>query len=224
MLRHLVVGVLVVSAVSAAQPKRNRVEKARDRQDLRQDNRQLTDDRLDAARAAALLRDYDAAASRNDAGRLAGLDQAFNKHLVREIAESRVESAQAQQEVREDKRELRGDRRELNQDVALRRRPGVVADDVHDKNRDRVNLADDRVDAAKERISRQRLLAIEQQLGPLAGRFDPPSVAQKRQLYAEVVGNAVNELGRDQAEKREDKRELREDRKETREDRRDPIR
>ncbi len=224
MLRHLVLGVLVVSAVSAAQPKRNRVEKARDRQDLRQDNRQLTDDRLDAARAAALLRDYDAAASRNDAGRLASLDQAFNKHLVREIAESRVESAQAQQEVREDRRELKSDRRELNQDVALRRRPGVVADDVHDKNRDRVNLADDRVDAAKERMSRQRLLAIEQQLGPLAGRFDPPSVAQKRQLYAEVVGTAVNELGRDQAEKREDKRELREDRKETREDRRDPIR
>jgi hypothetical protein len=95
---------------------------------------------------------------------------------------------------------------------------------VKDKNRDRVNLADDRADAVKERISRERLLAVEGQLGPLAGRFDPLSVSQKRALYAEVLGVALNELSRDRQEKAEDKRELREDRRETREDRRDPLR
>jgi hypothetical protein len=91
---------------------------------------------------------------------------------------------------------------------------------VHDKHRDRANLADARADAARERLSRERLVAIQTQLGGLAGRFDPPSVSQKRQLYAEVVGQAVGEIQRDKAERREDHRELREDRRETREDRR----
>ncbi|MFZ5439920.1 MAG: hypothetical protein ACOZQL_07910 [Myxococcota bacterium] len=224
MLRHVMMGALFFASVVSAQPLRNRVEKAKDRQDLRQDRRQLADDRLDAARAAQLLRDYDAAAAANDAARLGAIDQAFNAHLAREIAESKVESAQARQEVREDKRELASDRRELRQDVAVGRRPGVVADDARDKARDRANLADDRADAARERLSRERLLAIQAQLGGLAGRFDPPSVATRRQLYAEVVGQAVGELQRDKAERREDRRELREDRRETREDRRDPLR
>lgn len=224
MVRHVLMGAVLFASVVSAQPRPNRLEKAKDRQDLRQDRRQLADDRLDAVRAAQLLRDYDAAAIANDAARLAGLEQAINAHLARELAESKVESAQARQEVREDKRELAGDRRELRQDVALGRRPGVVADDVHDKNRDRANLADDRADAARERLSRERLVAIQTQLGGLAGRFDPPSVSQKRQLIAEVVGQAVGELQRDKSERREDRRELREDRRETREDRRDPVR
>ena len=179
MVRHVLMGAVLFASVVSAQPRPNRIEKAKDRQDLRQDRRQLADDRLDAVRAAQLLRDYDAAAIANDAARLAGLEQAINAHLARELAESKVESAQARQEVREDKRELAGDRRELRQDVALGRRPGG---------------------------------------------FDPPSVSQKRQLIAEVVGQAVGELQRDKSERREDRRELREDRRETREDRRDPVR
>lgn len=224
MARFLSLAVVVISSLAVAQAPRNRLEKAKDRQDLRQDRRQLRDDRMDAARARQLLGDYDAAAAANDARRLGALDAAFNLHLAREIAESRVESAQARQEVREDKREVRSERRELRQDVALNRRPGVVADDARDLARDRGNLADDRADAAKERLSRERLLAVQAQLGGLAGRFDAASVSQKRGLYAEVLAVAVNELARDQQERREDRRELREDRKETREDRRDPIR
>lgn len=221
----LALAVLVISSsLSFAQPLRNRLEKAKDRQDLRQDNRQLANDRLDAARAAALLRDYDAAAAAGDVVRLGGIDVAFNRHIAREIAESKVESAQARQEVREDKRELASDRRELRQDVVLGRRPGVTADDAKDKNRDRLNLADDKADARREFVSRERLQVIQGQLAGLAGRFDAPSVAQKRNLYAEVVGQAVQELATDKQERREDVRELREDRKETREDRRDPLR
>lgn len=224
MVRHVVMAALVFSSVASAQAFRNKVEKAKDRQDLRQDRRQQADDRLDAMRAAKLLSDYDAAAAANDAVRLGALDVAFNRHLTREIAESKVESAQARQEVREDKRELGSDKRELKQDLALGRRPGVVVDDVKDGRRDRANLADDRADAVKERLSRERLLAVQTALGPLAGRFEPGSVAQKRGLYAEVLGVALNELQRDRQEKGEDRRELREDRKETREDRRDPVR
>jgi hypothetical protein len=156
----------------------------------------------------------------NDVPRLGQLDVAFNQHLNREIAESKVESAQANQEIREDKRELRGDRREVRQDVALARRPGVTLDDVGDKRRDQVNLADDRADARNERLSRAQLVGIQNQLTPLAGRFDPPAVSQKRALYAQVLSSSFTELSRDQQERTEDRRELREDRRETREDRR----
>lgn len=224
MIRHLVIATLFVSTMACAQSYGNRLERARDRQDLRQDRRQLKDDRRDAARTLGLLTDYDAAAAANDVNRLSALDAAFNQQLSQELAESQVESAQARQELREDRRELGSDRRELRQDVALNRRPGVTRDDVRDRRDDRRDLADDRRDAAKERLSRARLIEIQGQLSGLAGRFDPPSVSQKRALYGEFFGVAMNELHRDKQERREDRRELREDRKETREDRRDPIR
>ena len=196
MVRHLMMAALLVGSVASAQSLRNRVEKANDRKGLRQDQRQLTDDRLDAVRAAKLLADYDAAASVYDAVRLGALDVAFNRHLAREIVESKVESAQAKQELRQDNRELRGDRRRLEGGAG-----------------DRLDRADDRVDAVKERVSRERLLGIQAQLGGLSMRFDPPSISQKRALYSEVLGVAINELGRDKQEQREDRRELREDRR-----------
>ena len=209
MTRYLMMAALLSGSFASAQSLQNKKERARDRQDLRQDRRQLTDDRFDAARAAALLRDYDAAAAMNDVTRLGGLDTAFNQHLARELAESKVESAQARQEIREDKRELRSDKRELRRDLALNRRPGVVMDDARDQR----NLADDRADAMKERLSRTRLIDIQGQLGGLAGRFDGAAIAQKRGLYAEVLSAAFNEVARDQQERSEDRRERREDRR-----------
>lgn len=212
-MNQLALAVLVLSSsLSLAQPLRNRIEKAKDRQDLRQDNRQLNNDRFDAARAMAMLRDYDAAAAVGDVVRLGGIDVAFNGHIAREIAESKIESAQARQEIREDKRELGSDRREVRQ-------PGNTLDDVKDKNRDRINLADDAKDARREFLSRERLQIIQGQLAGLAGRFDPPSVAQKRALYAEVAGAALKEIANDKSERAEDRRELREDKRETKEDR-----
>jgi hypothetical protein len=223
MTRYLMMAVVLFGSMACAQAGQNRRERARDRQDLRQDQRQLADDRLDAARAAQLLADYDSAAAAGDVGRLGGLDAAFNQYLAREITESKVESAQARQEVREDKRELRSDKREVRQDLAYGRRPGVVRDDARDQRRDQVNLADDRADAASERLSRARLTDIQVQLNGLAGRFDTAAITHKRSLYGEVLSAAFHELARDKAERREDRRELREDRRETGEDRRDPL-
>lgn len=216
----MLVAALLVGNVALAQPLRNAAERANDRQDLRQDNRQLADDRWDTAKAQKLLADYDAAAAAGNAARLGELDALALKRIDWEIAESKVESAQARQEVREDNREVRSDRRELGRDVKQGKGPLVKADDVRDLARDKVNRADDVADAAKERISRERLQAIRAQAAGLSGRFDPQSVATKRALYAEVVGIQANEVRRDVQEKAEDKRELREDRRETREDRR----
>lgn len=219
-MRLVLIAVVAVAHAALAQPLKNAMERAKDRQDLRQDHRQMADDQWDLAKSQKLLADYDQAAAKGNAARLAELDALALKRVDVEIAESHVESAQARQEVREDNREVRGDKKELAKDVVKGKGPLVKADDVHDLHRDKVNRADDAADAAKERLSRERLQAIRAQLVGLSGKFDAPSVTTKRALYAEVVGIAGNEVVRDAKEKVEDKRELREDRRETREDRR----
>lgn len=217
----MAVTMMLVASMAGAQPVRDRIERAEDRRDLRQDRQAIADDRMDAARARAMLRDYENALASRDLPRLGAIDDAFRRHVGREIAESRAESRQAHQEIRQDQAELRGDRREIRRDLGRGRRPGVVTDDVRDRNDDRRDLADDRRDARAERMSRQRLEDIQGRLGALAGHFDPRSLGEKRALYTEVVMEAEAELRRDHQELREDRRELREDRHETREDRRD---
>jgi hypothetical protein len=207
----------LVALSCAAQPVRNTVERANDRKDLRQDRRQTADDKQDAARADAWLREYDAARASGDVGRIAAAEAAFTQYIASELAESARELGQAKQEVREDNREVRGDRRELGRDVG---RPVRAADDARDLRRDQVNRADDRGDVRKEAAARLRLQAIQAELAGLNGKLDPGSLAAKRARYAEVTALAKNELRRDVQEHSEDKRELREDRRETREDRR----
>ena len=217
-----VLGFLVVglSACATAQPVRNRVERANDRQDLRQDKRQLANDAKDLGDVNVLLSQYDLALSKNDAIGIKAVDAQFQSYLAKEAVEANREVAQAQQEVREDKREVRGDRRELGGDLARGKRPGVVADDARDLARDKANTADDRSDAARERNARNRLFLIRGELAPLQGLVDPGATARKRALYAEVVNLAKSDLVRTKVEQGEDRRELREDRRETREDKR----
>lgn len=214
-----VLGLLVVglSACATAQPVRNRVERANDRQDLRQDKRQLVNDAKDLGDVNALLAQYDLALSKNDAMGIKAVDAQFQNYLAKEAVEANREVAQAQQEVRQDKREVRGDRRELAGDLARGKRAG---DDARDLARDKVNTADDRSDAARERNARNRLFLIRGELAPLQGLVDPGATARKRALYAEVVTLAKSDLARTKIEQGEDRRELREDRRETREDRR----
>lgn len=221
-----ILGVLAVCVAfaSSAQPIRNRVERANDRKDLRQDRRQVADDARDLGAVSTFLAAYDLAVSKNDAVGIKAADAQFQGYLAREAVEANREVAQAQQEVREDRREVRSDRRELGQDLALGRRPGVVADDARDLARDKGNLADDKADAARERAARNRLFVIRTELAPLQGLVDPAATTKKRALYAEVVTLAQRDLQRTKVEQREDRRELREDRRETREDRRDPVR
>ncbi len=217
-----VLGFLVVglSACATAQPVRNRVERANDRQDLRQDKRQLANDAKDLGDVNVLLSQYDLALSKNDAMGIKAVDAQFQSYLAKEAVEANREVAQAQQEVREDKREVRGDRRELGGDLARGKRPGVVADDARDLARDKANTVDDRSDAARERNARNRLFLIRGELAPLQGLVDPGATARKRALYAEVVNLAKSDLARTKVEQGEDRRELREDRRETREDKR----
>lgn len=217
---QVLVATLSLSAV--AQPVRNELERRNDRKDLRQDRRQIANDTKDLADVNALLGQFDAAVAKSDAAGIKAADDGFTRYLAREAIEANVEVHQAQQEVREDRREVRGDRREVTKDVVVGKRPGAVADDVRDLNRDRANLANDVGDAAKERAARNRLAAIRAELVPLKGLVDPAATAKKRVLYAEVANLARTDLARTKVEQVEDRRELREDRRERREDRRSP--
>lgn len=217
---HLLVASLSLSAV--AQPVRNEIERRKDKQDLRQDRRQLVNDSKDLADVNALLAQFDAAVAKNDAAGIKAADEGFSRYLAREAVEAKVEVQQAQQEVREDRREVRGDRRELTKDVVTGKRVGAVADDARDLGRDKVNVADDKSDAAKERAARNRLALIRAELAPLNGLVDPAATTKKRVLYAEVANLARTDLVRTKVEQGEDRRELREDRRERREDRRAP--
>jgi hypothetical protein len=220
-MKNMMIGLtLVVSSVAVAQPARNQVEKAKDRQDIRQNTRQIADDKRDLANVNTLLTQFDAAVARSDVAAIAAVDSQFQAYLVREGVEAQREVAQANQEVREGKREVRSEARELKRDV-VQGRPVAALDSAKDLVRDQGNLADDRSDAAKERAARNRLFAIRTELTPLQGLADPASTSKKRALYAETVQLAQRDLARTQVEQREDRRELREDRRETREDRRD---
>lgn len=137
---------------------------------------------------------------------------------------NRIERGRDRQELGQDKRQLKDDRRDAARTLgmlgdydaaaAANDVPRLGALDVAFNEQLNQELAESSRDAAKERLSKARLLELQAQLAAFAGRFDPPTISRKRALYGEVLGLAFNELKRD-------KRELREDRRETREDRRE---
>lgn len=181
-----------VAGVSFAQVRRAG-ETVRDVRALNVDRREMRDDVRDANRWAAVSARFDAARAANDVPALSAVDVELRALLAQELREGRVELARDGAEVRQDNRELRRDR--------------AVGPVARDDRRDR---RDDVRDAKVEARAGQRLAAIDAQLAGLAGRFDPPSLQQRRALLDEVMALSRQELRRDTREQREDRRELRE--------------
>jgi hypothetical protein len=213
---------LAVWAVTPAQAQlaRDRVEKANDRAQIRQDNRALRDDLSDAARLQALLDRFDAARAGHDMAALARIDGELRTYLGSELGESKVGVARAGKEVRQDRREVRSDRREIQGNQIQDAPPVVRVDDRHDLRDDRRDRSDDRRDASAERreLAAKRRIAV--RLHGLDGKYDESSLVARRAMIVDLVGLAGGEIRQDATEKHEDVRELREDRHETREDRR----
>lgn len=221
MTRFLTAVVSIVPLLAQAQVMRDRLEKAKDRQELRQDARERRDDRHDAMKLETLLAQIDSARQRNDVAALARIDEELRALVQTEIAESKVELARDRAEVRADNRELRSDRREIRRDVRAKR-PLALANDVHDKRDDRRDRRDDVRDARVEEASLARTQAIAAELSGLYGKQDAPSLDRKRTLVLELVSLGRAQRVQNVRERAEDKRELREDRRELREDRRSP--
>jgi hypothetical protein len=215
----LVVALFAVGCAAHAQAPRNQVERSQDRQELRQDSRERTDDWRDVASLETVLADFDRARSPVNTGALATVDARL-RHLLRaELAEGSHELSKDRAEIRKDNQEVRSDRREVGRDVA-QGRPGAYADDKHDLRDDRRDRRDDVRDANAEGRSQADRLRIARELAALEGRYALPELQRKRGLIVELIQLARQEVRQDGRETREDRREIREDRRETREDRR----
>ena len=205
---------------SYAQERTNTTERLRDRQDLRQDRRQLVDDRGDLRLLTQWASELESAQKNGDNKAVASLDAELDAYLKSELAESKREVAQAQQEVREDRRELRSDRREIRDNREGEASAEERADDRHDLRDDRRDRRDDRRDAAQQRADRAAKVDMAEELKALVGRYDDEGLKARQILIDRLKLLAEAEMGENREELREDRRELREDRRETREDQR----
>ena len=170
-------------------------ERAGDRQEIREDRREVVGDVVDAARLRGCIADWHQAriSKSNPAERAA--DACIKSWLEREIAEN-------QREVQDDRADLREARVEA---------VGVGPGDQRD-------AAGDRVDLARERADRARTREIAIALRDLHPSFmnntaTPADYTRKAELLRELDGLAEREIARTRGERAEDRGELREDRR-----------
>ncbi len=216
MKRSLIVSALVfgLSGSAIAKPPTPR-ERADNRQDVREDHRELGNDRWDAHRLEKLLQDYRAALSKAPPAVIKNLDDRFQAELAIELRESRIEVGEKQQEVNEARREKNEERREVVKDV-VKGKPVKTVRDAKDLADDKRDLADDRRDRGIEVANLEAKRSIRNRFQPLASRTDVASMNQKIGLIEEALGLAQREVNKDVREIREDRREKREDRRDTR--------
>ncbi|QRN99046.1 hypothetical protein JRI60_08495 [Archangium violaceum] len=182
-LSSALVASLLLAGSAHAQSQRDRIERAQDRHEVRQDTAQRADDRMDVAELERVLARFDAARARRNNAELAAVDDRLRELLRAELAEGRTEMAQARAEARDDRRESRAETR----------------DDVRDA----------RVEAASQTARK----TIARELSSLSGARSQAQLERKRELIVELVRLGKQEVRQDQRETREDRKELREDRR-----------
>ena len=190
-------------------------ERAGNRQAVREDRREVRNDRWDVARLTKVLNDYRAAAKSNAAQRLAGIEERFLAELNLELAESRTEVREKQAEVNDSRQERNEERREVVRDV-VDGRPGKAARDARDLVDDRRDLADDRRDRNIEVRNLEAKRDIRQRFTTLKGQSARAAIDQKVKLMEDALKLARDEVGQSVQERIEDKREIREDRRDVR--------
>ncbi|NMO19817.1 hypothetical protein HPC49_03560 [Pyxidicoccus fallax] len=141
---------------------------------------QRSDDRMDVVELERVLARFDAArARRNNASELASVDHRLRELLRAELAESRVETAQARAEARRERGESRAENR----------------DDVRDARAEAASLA------ARRSVARE--------LNSLMGVRSQVQLNRKRALIVELVQLGKQELRADRQELREDRKDRR---------------
>ncbi|MFO0747014.1 MAG: hypothetical protein U1F43_15330 [Myxococcota bacterium] len=191
------------------------VERAGDRQALREDTRETVGDRWDKARLEALLAEYAKARRARKVPVITELDQRFMGEIRAEVAESRVETGEKAHELGQSAMERNGERHEVVKDVVLGH-PVKAVRDAHDLRDDRRDTRDDRRDLVAEEAALQRKKAIRDAFQAQLGHFDARAVLAKESLIKKAIAEAALEVRVDVREKAEDRRELREDRRDDR--------
>lgn len=191
------------------------IERAKDRQAIREDIHEVRADQWDRARLEALLAEYAKARKARNGPAIGELDQRFMTEIRSEVVESKVEVVEKVQEVGQSAHERNGERHEVVKDVVTGH-PVKAARDAADLRDDRRDVRDDRRDLAAESAALARKKAIRDEFKARVGLLDAKSVLAKEALIKRAIAEAKLEVRADVQEKREDKRELREDRRDDR--------
>lgn len=215
LLGGMVVATTMMAGGSAMAGGPNPIERAGDRQELREDGRETAADRWDLARLDALRGRYVAARAGGRGGLIAQLDQEVMAELRMEVRETKVETVDKRHELRASVAERNGERREVVRDI-VRGRPAKAARDARDLGDDRRDVRDDQRDLAAEAASLERKRVIRDGYAGLVGRLDAASVNAKLGLIDRAIAEARLEVRHDVQERAEDRRELREDRRDQR--------
>lgn len=189
---------LSLPALAWAGDGHNRVERAQDRQEVRQNKQEQRDDHRDLRQLESLLSRYDVARARGSRNELLQVEAQLRDYVNAELHESRRELAKDEQEIRRSTREVRADGNGWHSSGVTR------ADDRQDRRDD---VRDARVESASLRQTR----AIAQELNGLYARMDRRSLQRKATLMGDLLRLARAEQGQNRAEQREDRNEIRED-------------
>ncbi len=219
-------GLFMLPAGAAAQGKGKGKDRAGDRREIKEHNRELRDDRLDLTRLKTIRADFVRARKSKSRAKLRKIDSRLRELLGEEAKEGRKEVGDSRRDLRTDRRQhgVVADPKERRQhgvvaDPVERRQHGVVADPVERRQHGVVAkpgqgaTRDAKRDLRQESLAQLRLQQIRGEMGKLYGKYDRRSLNRRAVLMDELIEMA-------KLEKRRDRRELKQDRRERRDDRR----
>jgi hypothetical protein len=190
--RHLALIALLLPAAALAQDRDVR----HDRGELRHDQAEVSDDVNDLRWAESLQARFEEAWQRRDWNAVRRIEDGVARYLQQELGDARRNMAHDSGEARHDAAELHQDRRE---------------GDRHEAREDVSKLRHDRAEAERDEAVLRRLTDLDQRFAGVRGVTRRREMEQKRDIIAELVNMARNELRHDEHDQRHDRRELRED-------------
>lgn len=201
-------GAFLVPSVGLADSKFH--ETLQDREEMREDMRQIFDDSLDVARLKAQLAEFERHCEADNRAGLAEVDMRVRHILEAEIAEGELELAQDETEIARSQAEVR--MAKINRRYHLGHGMlDVAADYARDMREDRADLTYDYRDFVQEYTTLSRRKVIQTAMKDLYGQYGPVDLAQKRALIQELIGMAEVEARESRSELLEDRLELWED-------------
>lgn len=220
---------LAIAAGTKGQVRRDRAEKASDKNEILTGKEQLERDRVELREFRLLVDAYHQALSARQLKKIRESEKALVKAMKRELLQNRRKTGQDSREAKRGGAERASSARDIRQSRRDLAAPGHDPGDVRDLRDDRRDRRDDRRDQRDDvQDLKSRSYRLKQQQD-LHDQFVKATVGAKgeeqqqdiRKILASFTGTMEADIAATKAEIGEDRRELREDRRETREDRRE---
>ncbi|MEM0998545.1 MAG: hypothetical protein AAGN35_15915 [Bacteroidota bacterium] len=206
-----------------AQAVRNNVERAQDRNQIRNDKEIITRDRAEINQFRGYRQGMKKASANGNLAIAQGQHAKLVAAMQREVEQGKAKIAQANRELGQSRAEVRSSNREINRNRRTNKGPVVRADDRADRRDDVRDRRDDRNDLKERQARHARQQEILAAYRSIRVNGNPNAIAAfqaKQNLLDEFEQTMIRDMGENWEELGEDRRELREDRRETREDRR----